>query len=87
MATTLNLEQMKQFVRDHFEDFVNNGILAPAVTGYIVSRTGSFFWPFAITTVVAVLGSLSWIFVIGSVKQIVWAQPKGSNLAQAAGTA
>src|ERR1700745_126360 len=23
MATTLNLEQMKQFVRDHFEDFVN----------------------------------------------------------------
>ena len=23
MATTLTLEQMKQFVRDHFEDFVN----------------------------------------------------------------
>lgn len=23
MATTLSLEQMKQFVRDHFEDFVN----------------------------------------------------------------
>jgi predicted ester cyclase len=25
MATTLNLEQMKQFVREHFEDFVNKG--------------------------------------------------------------
>ena len=24
MANTLTLEQMKQFVRDHFEDFVNN---------------------------------------------------------------
>jgi predicted ester cyclase len=24
MATTLTLEQMKQFVRDHFEEFVNN---------------------------------------------------------------
>jgi hypothetical protein len=23
MATTLTLEQMKKFVRDHFEDFVN----------------------------------------------------------------
>lgn len=23
MATTLTLEQMKEFVRDHFEDFVN----------------------------------------------------------------
>lgn len=25
MATTLTLEQMKEFVRSHFEDFVNNG--------------------------------------------------------------
>ena len=24
MATDLTLDQMKQFVRDHFEDFVNN---------------------------------------------------------------
>ena len=60
------------------------GILAPAVTGFIVNQTGSFFWPFAITTLVAVLGSLCWAFVVGSVKQVVWAQPKASDLARAA---
>jgi MFS transporter, ACS family, D-galactonate transporter len=60
------------------------GILAPAVTGFMVSRTGSFFWPFAITASVAVLGSFCWVFVVGSVKQVVWTQPKASDLLRAA---
>ena len=60
------------------------GILTPAVAGFIVNRTGSFFLPFAITALIAVLGSLCWVFVVGSVKQVVWAQPRASDLARAA---
>ena len=60
------------------------GILAPVVTGFIVNRTGDFFWPFAIAALISVLGSLCWVFVVGSVKQVIWAQPKTSDLARAA---
>jgi MFS transporter, ACS family, D-galactonate transporter len=63
------------------------GVLSPAVTGFVVNRTGQFLWAFVITAFVAVLGSLCWVFVVGSVKQVVWAQPAASDLAQAAGTA
>ena len=41
------------------------GILAPAITGFIVNRTGKFSWPFAITALISVLGSLLWVFVVG----------------------
>jgi MFS transporter, ACS family, D-galactonate transporter len=60
------------------QNFVGSlaGILAPALTGFIVSRTGSFFWPFAITASLAVLGSFFWVFAVGSVTQVVWAKPK-----------
>jgi ACS family D-galactonate transporter-like MFS transporter len=60
------------------------GILTPAVAGFIVNRTGSFFLPFAMTALIAVLGSLCWVFVVGSVKQVVWVQAKGADLARAA---
>jgi MFS transporter, ACS family, D-galactonate transporter len=50
-----------------------SGILAPAVTGLIVNRTGHFLWAFTITTLIAVLGSMCWVFAVGPVKQIVWA--------------
>ena len=60
------------------------GILTPAVAGFIVNRTGSFFLPFAITSLIAVLGSLCWVFVVGSVKQVVWVQTKDADWAKAA---
>jgi ACS family D-galactonate transporter-like MFS transporter len=64
------------------------GVISPAVTGFVVNRTGHFLWAFAITAVVAVVGSVCWLFVVGSVKRVVWAQPRASDLAQAAaGTA
>ena len=53
------------------------GIVAPAVTGYLVNRTGSFVWPFAITGFIAVLGSLCWLFVVGPVVPVVWAEKLG----------
>jgi MFS family permease len=60
------------------------GVISPAVTGFVVNRTGHFLWAFVITAIVAVVGSGCWLFVIGSVKQVVWAQPAASDLAQAA---
>jgi len=57
-----------------FQNFVGNlsGILAPAITGFVVDRTGHFFAAFAITAVVAVLGSLSWVFAVGRVEEVNW---------------
>jgi MFS transporter, ACS family, D-galactonate transporter len=55
------------------QNFVGNlaGIVAPALTGIVVDRTGQFFWAFAITAVVTLLGSIAWIFVVGPVRQVI----------------
>jgi len=60
------------------ENFVGNlaGVVAPAVTGMVVDRTGRFFWAIAITAVITLLGSLSWIFIVGPLKQIEWQMPQ-----------
>ena len=56
------------------QNFLGNlaGVVAPAVTGLVVDRTGSFFWAFIITAVIASLGSLSWIFIVGTLRQVDW---------------
>jgi ACS family D-galactonate transporter-like MFS transporter len=48
------------------------GVAAPAMTGFVVDRTGHFLWAFAIAAAVAWLGAISWIFVIGPVKPVAW---------------
>jgi ACS family D-galactonate transporter-like MFS transporter len=63
------------------------GVVSTAVTGFVVNRTGHFLWAFVITASVAVVGSLCWVFVVGSVKQVVWAQPRESDLARTAAEA
>ena len=71
------------------QNFVGNlgGAIAPALTGFLVDRTGSFDWPFLITAVVAWIGGLSWWFVIGPLNQVDWEKtpsapyiPVGSGL-------
>jgi len=56
------------------QNFLGNlaGVVAPAVTGLVVDRTGQFFWAFIITAVIAGLGSLSWIFIVGVLRQVEW---------------
>lgn len=48
------------------------GIVAPAVTGLLVQRTGHFYWAFAIVTCVELTAVASWIFLVGPVEQIAW---------------
>ncbi len=56
------------------QNFVGNlaGAVAPALTGFLVNRTGQFYWPFLITAAVAWVGALQWIFVVGPVEPVVW---------------
>lgn len=56
------------------ENFVGNlgGAVAPALTGFVLGRTGHYFWTFAITAIVSLLGALSWAFWIGRVEPVVW---------------
>jgi ACS family D-galactonate transporter-like MFS transporter len=49
------------------------GVIAPALTGFGVDRTGSFVAPMAITAGVLVAGGLAWVFVVGRVEQVNWA--------------
>jgi len=56
------------------QNFVANlsGAVAPALTGFLVDRTGYFYWPFLITAAITWVGALQWIFVVGPVKPVVW---------------
>ena len=56
------------------QNFLGNlaGVIAPAVTGLVIDYTGRFFVAFVIMAVVALLAALSYIFVIGPVKEIAW---------------
>jgi len=48
------------------------GFVSPLLTGFVVQRTGHFFWAFAATSVVLVLGALSWAFLVGRVEPVQW---------------
>jgi MFS transporter, ACS family, D-galactonate transporter len=56
------------------QNFTGNlaGWIAPILIGLIVQSTGSFFYVFVITSVVTLLGAVSWIFIVGPVKPIRW---------------
>ena len=46
------------------------GIVTPLVIGFIVARTGSFFYALAYIAVVAIIGALSYIFIVGDVRRV-----------------
>jgi MFS family permease len=58
------------------ENFCGNlaGILAPILAGLILERTGEFFWAFAITGAVTLLGAASYVFLVGPVEPVEWAR-------------
>ena len=52
------------------------GVAAPAFTGWVVHRTGSFFWAFAVATAVLIVGAGFYGFVIGPIRQVEWNTPR-----------
>jgi MFS family permease len=68
------------------QNFVGNfaGAVAPMLTGFILGRTGRFYWPFVICAVFSSIGAISWIFIVGRVEQVDWDQQTGSRFGLAA---
>jgi ACS family D-galactonate transporter-like MFS transporter len=46
------------------------GIVTPLVVGFVVATTGSFEWALGFIALVAVIGALSYIFLVGDVKRV-----------------
>lgn len=63
------------------QNFIGNlgGAVAPLLTGYLLDRTGEFYWPFFITAAVAWIGALAWAFIIGPIEQVDWDANPRSN--------
>jgi MFS transporter, ACS family, D-galactonate transporter len=46
------------------------GIVTPLVVGFVVGATGSFAWALAFIAIVALLGVISYVFVVGDVRRV-----------------
>jgi ACS family D-galactonate transporter-like MFS transporter len=57
------------------------GILAPAITGFVLERTGHFYWAFAIVALFTLTGTLSWLFLVGPVREVHWPQERAAVVA------
>jgi ACS family D-galactonate transporter-like MFS transporter len=72
------------------QNFIGNfaGLVAPALTGFLLDRTGRFHWPFFIAGVTAWVGAIANGFVVGPVEQITWtAEPRKSHAFAASASA
>lgn len=75
------------------QNFVGNfaGAVAPMLAGYLLGRTGLFYWPLVIAAMVSLIGALSWLFVVGPVEPVEWERkirsPIGISASPAAGAA
>lgn len=56
------------------QNFVANlaGVVAPIITGFVVDKTGQFFWAFAIAALVALVGAVVYVFVLGRIVPVDW---------------
>jgi MFS transporter, ACS family, D-galactonate transporter len=56
------------------QNFCGNiaGMVAPFLVGLIVERTGGFFWAFAMTSIVSLLGAAGYIFIVDRVAPVAW---------------
>jgi MFS family permease len=56
------------------QNFVGNmaGWVAPMLTGFLLDRTGLFYWPFFITAAVAWVGAAAWGLVVGKLEPVDW---------------
>jgi len=63
------------------------GVVGPALTGFVVQGTGNFVMPFAITSLLCVVGGLAWVFLVGRVEQIDWTRKREASIAPASAQA
>jgi len=67
------------------QNFIGNlaGWVSPALTGFLVDRTGHFYAPFFITAAVAWIGALSWGAGVGRVEQVNWGRLEAREMVAA----
>jgi MFS transporter, ACS family, D-galactonate transporter len=66
------------------QNFVGNlaGVISPALTGFVVERTGHFFWAFAAAAGVLMAGAVCWAFVVGPVEPVEWISKPSASPAE-----
>jgi MFS family permease len=60
-----------------------SGALASAATGFILDRTGNFFWAFAVAAALCIAGVLSWLLLVCPVEPVIWARRTSVGLGKA----
>jgi len=51
-----------------------SGVVGPLVTGFVIDRTGDFFWAFAIACAVTLVGVVAWGAIIPRIAPLTWPQ-------------
>jgi len=59
------------------------GALASAVTGFLLDRTGNFFWAFAVAAALCIAGVLVWLFLVCPVEPVIWTRQASLDLGDA----
>lgn len=53
-----------------------SGILCPLITGFVVDRTGQYFWAIAVACAVTLFGVIAWAILIPAVAPLDWSKEK-----------
>ncbi len=48
------------------------GVIAPALTGFVIDRTSQFLWAFAVSAVIVLIGAGVYAFGLGSIRPVMW---------------
>jgi hypothetical protein len=48
------------------------GIVAPALTGFIIERTGHYTNAFVVAAAVSVLGLVGWVWMVPKLAELEW---------------
>jgi len=63
------------------------GVVGPALTGFVLERTGNFVAPFTITAALCIVGGLAWVFMVGRIEQVNWMSEGEASIATASAQA
>jgi nitrate/nitrite transporter NarK len=49
-----------------------SGVVGPLITGFVIDRTGDFFWAFAIACAITLVGIVAWGAIIPRIAPLSW---------------
>ncbi|GAC1647797.1 MAG: MFS transporter [Acidobacteriaceae bacterium] len=60
-----------------FQNGVANfaGVIVGPLSGFIVDRTGHFWWAFVVCAAAAAIGTFFWLVLVGPLQEVQWAAP------------